>query len=170
MVTLKPIIAMHAMVQKWSAYVSGNVNRQDYLERALEWVSRGHVPQHTPYNPQAVSQAVQRLMEAPPNVKNRRGIFEHILGGEQNTRLLDVRAFDEATKKKVYKLQTTSSQATGISNCPLCAIGHDAARTRIWKLGEMDAHHVSACSRGGETTIENCQLLCRTHNRAKGNR
>lgn len=210
--------SQNAMVQKWSAYVSGNVNRQDYLERALEWVSRGHIEEYmsqhrhdnnitelktyfntvidwissvfidvesemrglewgrlyetyhnTPYNPQAVSQAVQRLME-DPYVKNRRGIFEYILGGEQNTRLLDVRVFDEATKKKVYKLQTASSQATGVSNCPLCAIGHDATRTRIWKLGEMDADHVSAWSRGGETTIENCQLLCRTHNRAKGNR
>ena len=25
-------------------------------------------------------------------------------------------------------------------------------------------------SKGGATTIDNCQMLCRTHNRAKGNR
>ena len=29
-------------VQKWSAYISGNVNRQDYLAAALDWVSHGH--------------------------------------------------------------------------------------------------------------------------------
>lgn len=33
--------SQNANVQKWSAYISGAVNRQDYLERALEWVSRG---------------------------------------------------------------------------------------------------------------------------------
>ncbi len=25
-------------------------------------------------------------------------------------------------------------------------------------------------SKGGETSIENCQMLCKTHNRAKGNK
>ena len=40
----------------------------------------------------------------------------------------------------------------------------------IWKLEEMDADHVTAWSKGGETTIDNCQMLCKTHNRAKGNR
>lgn len=32
------------------------------------------------------------------------------------------------------------------------------------------ADHVTAWSKGGETSLENCQMLCRTHNRAKGNR
>jgi len=34
----------------------------------------------------------------------------------------------------------------------------------------MDADHVDAWSRGGKTSPENCQMLCKTHNRAKGNR
>ncbi|MBQ6193913.1 MAG: HNH endonuclease [Prevotella sp.] len=29
---------------------------------------------------------------------------------------------------------------------------------------------LSIQSRGGSTDIENCQMLCKTHNRAKGNR
>ena len=44
------------------------------------------------------------------------------------------------------------------------------ARRRIWKIGEMDADHVTAWSKGGATDISNCQMLCKTHNRAKGNR
>ena len=44
------------------------------------------------------------------------------------------------------------------------------ARRRIWKIGEMDAGHVTAWSKGGATDISNCQMLCKTHNRAKGNR
>lgn len=41
---------------------------------------------------------------------------------------------------------------------------------RTYKFAEMDADHVAAWSKGGETTIDNCQMLCKTHNRAKGNR
>lgn len=56
------------------------------------------------------------------------------------------------------------------SNCPLCAIGHDANKTRIYKQEEMDADHVTAWSNGGSSAADNCQILCVTHNRAKGNR
>jgi hypothetical protein len=81
-----------------------------------------------------------------------------------------VRIFDDATKKTVYNQQTEKAKANGISNCPLCAIGHENNRTKIWEFKQMDADHVSAWSKGGATSIENCQMLCSTHNRAKGNR
>ena len=48
--------------------------------------------------------------------------------------------------------------------------GDDANHTKIWDLKEMDADHVTAWSKGGSTDIDNCQMLCKTHNRAKGNR
>ncbi len=121
------------------------------------------------YNPEEVAAKVKELYESF-YVKEKKGIYEYILGGCQEPRLLNVRVFDEPTKKTVYLQQTNAAEAEGISNCPLCAIGHDANRTRIWKLIEMDADHVTAWSKGGETSIENCQMLCKTHNRAKGNR
>ena len=62
------------------------------------------------------------------------------------------------------------AEAKGVSNCPLCAVGHAANARRIWKFSEMDADHVTAWSKGGATDLSNCQMLCRTHNRAKGNR
>ena len=34
---------------------------------------------------------------------------------------------------------------------------------------ESEADHVAAWSRGGATDETNCQMLCKTHNRAKGN-
>ncbi len=210
--------SQNANVQKWSAYISGSVNRQDYLKTALDWVSKGNIDGYmskhrfdtdinelktyfnsvidwisgvfsdvenemrglewgrlyetyhkTPYDPVEVSKKVQTLM-ADPFVKNKKGIFEYILGGEQDTKLLDIRIFEEATKRSVYTLQTKIATEQGVSNCPLCAMGHEANRTRIWKLGEMDADHVSAWSKGGATDISNCQMLCKTHNRAKGNK
>jgi HNH endonuclease len=46
-------------------------------------------------------------------------------------------------------------------------MGHEATKDKIWKLADMDADHVSAWSKGGATDIKNCEMLCKTHNRAK---
>jgi 5-methylcytosine-specific restriction endonuclease McrA len=210
--------SQNSNIQKWSAYISGSANRQDYLERALDWVSKSQIVPYMsihrydnninelknyftsvidwvssvfkdvesemrglewgrfyetyrkkPYNPQKVSEQVKHLY-ADPYVKNRRGVFEYILGGLNDTKLLDVRVFDEATKKSVYTKQTKGAEEKGISNCPLCAISNNTNKTKIWKLKEMDADHVTAWSKGGETNINNCEMLCKTHNRAKGNK
>ena len=85
-------------------------------------------------------------------------------------KLLDVRLFDDKTKGAAYEQQTQKAKADGVSNCPLCAIGDNANKTRIYKPNEMDADHVTAWSKGGDTDLENCEMLCVTHNRAKGNR
>jgi hypothetical protein len=210
----------NANVQKWGAFVSGAVNRQDYWERALEWVSRGkdniggYMSQHRydtsiaevktyfnsvidwasatfsdiepemrglewgrlyetyhskPYNPSKLAEEV-RALYSDGYVKNRKGIWEYVLGGSVDTRLLEVRVFDEPTKKATYAKQTAAAQEQGSSNCPNCALGHDANKSKIWKLDEMDADHVEAWSKGGATSVENCQMLCKTHNRAKGNK
>lgn len=210
--------SQNANIQKWSAYIKGSANRQEFLERALDWASKGNIGDYmcrhrfdaninelksyftsvidwvsavftdvekemcglewgrlyekyhgTSYNPADVSDTVHKLY-GDPYVKNRRGVFEYILGGEKDVKLLEVRVFDEATKRAVYATQTKDAEAKGESNCPLCAIGHDANSGKIWKLTDMDADHVAAWSKGGGTTIKNCQMLCKTHNRAKGNR
>lgn len=205
-------------VQKWGAYITGSANRQDFLQEALKWVSKGKIedymqehrwdaninelknhfndvinwiesifdevyPQmkglnwgelydrfhNNPYNHTEVSQKVRDLL-CDPCVGDRKNVFEYVLGGSGDTKLLNIRVFEESTKHRVYDRQTKEAKASGISNCPLCAIGHDANRQRIWKLTDMDADHVRAWSKGGATEESNCQMLCRTHNRAKGNR
>jgi len=210
--------SQNANIQKWRAYIKGSANRQEFLECALDWVSKGNIGDYMSrhrydknitelktyfnsvidwassvfidvesemrglewgrlyeqyhqqrYNPTEVSAKVQKLY-SDPYVKRRKGIFEYILGGSVDTKLLDVRVFDEATKKEVYRIQTTEAKAKKISNCPHCAIGHDANKNKIWSFDEMDADHVSAWSKGGKSDIKNCQMLCKTHNRAKGNR
>ena len=135
----------------------------------LEWGRLYETYHKTPYSPKDVWERVSALY-ADEYVKNRRGIFEYILGGEKDQKLLDVRVFDPRDAKKVYEKQTAAAKKKGVSNCPLCAIGHTANRARIWSLAEMDADHVTAWSKGGATSIKNCQMLCKTHNRAKGNR
>lgn len=222
--------SQNSNIQKWSAYILGNANRQDFLERALDWVSKdwedkNHDSNHTRpigkymskhryddniselktyfnnvidwvssvftdvetemrglewgrlyelyheniYDTREVSAEVQKLY-GDPYVKGRKGIFEYILGGSRDTKILEIRVFDDAVKRSVYKTQTMAAEVKGESNCPLCALGHDASKGKIWGQDEMDADHVAAWSKGGKTTIENCQMLCKTHNRAKGNR
>ncbi len=75
-------------------------------------------------------------------------------------------------EKNIYLDKQSGKEAKekGVSNCPICAVGHDNNAKRIYKWIEMDADHVTAWSRGGATDARNCQMLCKTHNRAKGNR
>ncbi len=210
--------SQNANVNKWAAFLRGNVKRQAYLHTALEWVSKGNVSGYMslhrnddniremqtyfdsvidwasgvfqniekemcglpwgelyekyhkqPYDPAAVA-AKQRELYEDYYVKNKKGIYEYILGGCKDTKLLEVRCFDEPTKKSVYTRQTTLAQSQGISNCPHCVQENGANKSKIWKLSEMDADHVTAWSKGGATDISNCQMLCRTHNILKGNK
>ena len=213
--------SQNAEVQKWSHYIKGDVKRQDYLAKALEWVcnskqmdidaymslhrhdcSIGELESYfrsvidwvtatltmverdmcglewgrlyetyhtTPYSIDHITERVKEL-QADESVRSPRNIYEYVLGGETDKKLLDIRIFEESTKRAAYKRQTENSEKRGISNCPLCALGNNANKTRIYKLSEMDADHVTAWSRGGATNIENCEMLCKTHNRSKGNR
>lgn len=137
--------------------------------RGLEWGRLFETYHKNPYDPVAVSKKVHELY-ADAAVKKRAGVFEYILGGCTDPRLLEIRVFEESTKKAVYTQQTDAAKAYDKSNCPLCALGTDNNTHRIWKYTEMDADHVTAWSKGGATDIGNCQMLCKTHNRAKGNK
>lgn len=121
------------------------------------------------YSKATITSRVSALLE-DPQITNRRGIFEYILGGEKDCSLLNVRVFDEKIKQLAYNTQTNAAKAKGISNCPLCALGNDNNAKRIYKIKEMDADHVTAWSNGGATDLSNCKMLCITHNRAKGNK
>src|SRR3989339_1633552 len=210
--------SQNANIQKWSAYVSGSANRQDFLECALDWVSKGNIGDYMSshrsdknitelkkyfssvidwvsnvftdvesemrglewgrlyeeyhkklYNSAKVSAEVRKLY-GDFFVKDKKWNFEYILGDNNETKLLNIRIFDEPTKRAVYEKQTRKAETKKISNCSLCAVGHDANKEKIWSFGEMDADHVAAWSKGGATSAKNCEMLCKTHNRAKGNR
>lgn len=141
----------------------------DKAMRGLEWGRLYEKYRGTAYDPAAVEARLSELL-GDPTVHNGKGIYEFILGGETDTKLLDVRLFDDKTKRAAYAQQKSAAEKAGVSNCSLCAVGHDANKTRVWTLKEMDADHVTAWSKGGSTDLSNCEMLCVNHNRAKGNR
>jgi hypothetical protein len=121
------------------------------------------------YDPKETAILTQRLFD-DLYITNPKGIFEYVLGGEKDKKLIAVRIFEDAVKRAVYAKQKTEAEKKGVSNCPLCAVGNNANKTKVWTIAEMDADHVTAWSKGGATDIKNCEMLCITHNRAKGNK
>lgn len=189
-------------------YVSGSVNRQEYLETALEWISdkekikiENYMDNHrmdthaTPlwqyfqsviswvqtifpnyrkemkgipwgnlynkyyknvYNPDELEKKIVTLM-LDDDVTNNKGIYEYLLSC--NEKHLNIRAFTENEKRQVYERQK------GI--CPLCVAEH--REKTHYDIDEMEADHITPWSEGGKTCIENCQMLCKEHNRRKSN-
>ena len=138
-------------------------------QKGLSWGNLYEKYHNTPYDPEELERKVSELMQDEA-VTDKKGIYGYILGGCKEPKLLNIRFFDKRTIKTVYEQQTANAKARGMSNCPYCAASDGPNKTRIWKFSEMDADHVTAWSKGGATDIKNCQMLCRSHNRMKGNR
>ncbi len=82
-------------------------------------------------------------------VNNKKGIYEYLLTGDEKT--LNLRTFDDKMKVQIY------SKQKGI--CPVCK--------KHFEIDNMEADHIIPWSKGGKTTPENCQMLCKMDNRTK---
>ena len=183
-----------------SDYVSGSPIRQDFLETAIDWISKGkiddymskhqHDPQagalwryfqdviswvktifpvyrkemkgvawgdlyngykNTVYDPKKLEKKILALID-DDEVQSIKGIYPYLLTGDERT--LNLRQFDERTKRKVYERQK------GI--CVKCKNHFDFAG--------MEADHIKPWHEGGKTEEKNCQLLCKDDNRRKSGR
>lgn len=93
----------------------------------------------------------------------RQLFFEYLSNKKIDLSQLDMkRAFNEADKIKIYR------DNEGL--CQLCLKEgkSDKEATVSWK--EFEADHILPHSKGGKSEPWNGQVLCRTHNRRKGNR
>lgn len=214
--------SQNANTTKWSFYISGSANKQDFLEAALDWVSNGQIDQYMSkhrhdtdineisnyfdsvinwvstyfketygcmkglnwgklyrefhdkrMNIGKLNARIDALMK-DPSVTDNKGVYEFALreaNGETSYKLLNIRFFSKTTAQRVYNRQTKEAERKHKSNCPLCALSSNKIlKEKIYNLEEMEADHVTAWSQGGSTDESNCQMLCKTHNRAKGNR
>lgn len=92
------------------------------------------------------------------DVTNKKGIYSYVLTGEE--KFLSLRQFSESQKRTVYERQN------GI--CPYCLSEH--RQKTHFEYTEMEGDHITPWTEGGKTSIENCQMLCKEHNRKKSSK
>lgn len=97
----------------------------------------------------ALDAEVKRL-RADEDVTSKRGIYAYLLDGDE--RHLSIRAFDRRDIAVAYERQD--------HKCAICG--------KTFTLDKMHADHVVPWSKGGHTTLENLQMLCRDCNLKKG--
>jgi len=115
------------------------------------WYNKYHDKQ---LNPTEIDNKIKEYM-ADIEVQSKKGTYEYILTNDKKH--LNLRQFDEATKRSVYAEQG--------GRCKLCE--HTPNEDKVWKYEEMEGDHIIPWSRGGKTVPENCQMLCKLHNRIK---
>lgn len=91
---------------------------------------------------------IQRLM-GDEDVTRKSGIYEFLLTGKEEK--LSIRNFDRRDKLAAYERQG--------HKCAICGKEHP--------FDEMHGDHIIAWSKGGHTTPDNCQMLCRDCNLKK---
>lgn len=104
----------------------------------------------TDLDPEALELEIQRLM-GDEDVTKKSGIYEYLLTGEEKK--LSIRAFDRRDALAAYEKQN--------HKCAICG--------KEFKFEQMHADHIIPWSKGGKTTPDNCQMLCRDCNLKKGN-
>ncbi len=86
------------------------------------------------------------------DVTKDKGIYEYVLDGDE--RHLSIRAFDDNTKRDIYKKQG--------GKCAYCG--------KRFELKDMHADHITPWCKGGRTIPDNCQMLCVECNLKKGSK
>lgn len=103
----------------------------------------------TDLDPKKLETEIQRLME-DEDVTRKSGIYEYLLTGSE--KCLSIRTFDRRDALAAYGKQG--------HKCAVCG--------KEFGFDEMHADHIKPWSKGGHTTPENCQMLCRDCNLKKG--
>lgn len=122
--------------------------------RGLPWGIMYNKYHDKKFNVTEIQNRIRDLM-SDDEVQSKKGIFEYVFDNDKKH--LNLRAFDNNIKRTVYQRQG------GI--CPYCA--NTENETKVWRIDEMEGDHIVPWSRGGKTVLENCQMLCRHHNRIK---
>lgn len=121
--------------------------------KGLDWCHLYNLYHDRTYNSSMMGAEVKRLHE-DEDVQKPKGIYEFLLCRQTDPfagRLLNLRAFDRRDKMSAY------SKQNGI--CPVCG--------EHFEFAEMEGDHIKPWSKGGQTTPENCQMLCKACNGKK---
>ena len=125
------------------------------LMKGLNWGILYNEYGNNIYDPNELESEINRLLQ-DDDITKQKGIYEYLLSGKTKEKALSIRAFTDNEKMTMYERQK------GI--CPMCkAEGKDI----VWAFEDMHADHKTPWCRGGHTTLDNGQMLCRDHNLEK---
>lgn len=125
------------------------------LMKGLEWGLLYNEYSKNVYDPNALESDIVELLK-DDDVTKQKGVYEYLLSGKTKEKVLSIRQFTENERRTLYERQS------GV--CPICkAEGKD----KHWEIEEMHADHITPWSKGGHTTLDNGQMLCREHNLLK---
>ncbi len=119
--------------------------------KGIEWGTLYNQFGSKTYEPAELEKEIERLID-DDEVTNYKGIYYYLFDRKESH--LNLRQFDEKMKRKAYEKQG------GI--CPICK--------KHFSFEEMEGDHIVPWSKGGKTTIENLQMLCRLCNNTKSDR
>lgn len=114
----------------------------------VQWGEMYNLHRDDPFSESDLRERVKKLMK-DSDVKSKSGIYWYVIDGDE--RHLDLRNFDDNTKREVYEHQ--------LGICPMCGEHFD--------IEQMEADHIVPWCKGGRTVADNCQMLCRKCNREK---
>lgn len=183
-----------------SKYVNGSPIRQDYLETAIRWISKGNIEVYMgnhQHDPNAVAlwnhfSSVINWVKAlfPKYRKEMKGVDWGTLYEKFKEQSLDATALEE----KVTKLMMDSDvqKKSGIYAYVLDGDEHhlgirafdDNTKREVYErqqgickicgkhfdIEQMEADHITPWKEGGRTIAENCHMLCRECNRRKSDK
>lgn len=116
--------------------------------KGIDWGLLFNEYNNQKYNSNKLEEDIIILMQ-DDDVTSKKGIYLYLITGKE--KYLNIRLFTDNQKREAYERQK------GI--CSICKKNFD--------IEEMEADHIIPWSRGGKTTSENCQMLCRNCNRIK---
>lgn len=136
--------------QKVMDWVEATFTTKRKFMKGVAWGALYNQYKGKKFNAAKIEAETAKLI-ADDDVDNKRGIYPYLLTGEE--KYLNIRGFTDSQKQKAFEKQK------GI--CPKCP------KKKHWKLEEMEADHITPWSKHGKTVEENCQMLCKDHNRRK---
>ena len=180
-------------------YVSGSPIRQDILQTALNWISKGKIEEYMSahqYAPNAnelwayyrnvIQWAADTFMVKRPIMKGLDwgSLYDAYGQGTYDTKALEneisrLLIDDDVTAKKGIYAYVLTRDEKHLSIRAFTEAHKIAAYERQkgvcpkcgkpFKIDEMQADHITPWSKGGKTIPENCQMLCDGCNRRKSN-
>lgn len=140
-------------VIEWVKLTFPNYRRE---MKGINWGALYNEYKNATYDTAELEEEIQTLM-MDDDVTNKKGVYYYVLTGQEKH--LSIRAFTPNQKRQAYEKQQ------GI--CPYCLV---EGNRKVYTLDEMEADHITPWSQGGKTSVDNCQMLCKRHNREKSNR